>query len=129
MDQRSIRLILVLKGLSARDVYNGFTAGLGADAIVCSTVTEYLRPRQFTSIPIDPPPKQPATIVIDQAMLDSLEQYPFSSIRELVRFICIPTTTVHRHLTQSLSFVVKHLRWVPHTLTPTQKNGACHSLN
>jgi hypothetical protein len=58
-------------------------------------------------------------------MLDAIEQYPFSSIRELARFICIficvPTTTVHRHFTQSLSSVVKHLRWVPHTLTPTQK--------
>jgi hypothetical protein len=54
-------------------------------------------------------------------MLDAREQYPFSSIRELAHFICIPTTTVHRHFTQSLSFVVKHLRWVPHTLTPTQK--------
>jgi hypothetical protein len=28
---------------------------------------------------------------------------------------------VHRHLAQSLGFVVKHLRWVPHTFTPTQK--------
>jgi histone-lysine N-methyltransferase SETMAR len=54
-------------------------------------------------------------------MLDALEQYPFSSIRGLARFICIPTTTVHRHFAQSLSFVVKHLRWVPRTLTPTQK--------
>jgi hypothetical protein len=54
-------------------------------------------------------------------MLDSLEQYPFSSIREPARFICIPTTTVHRHLMQLLSFVVKHLRWVAHTLTRIQK--------
>jgi hypothetical protein len=28
---------------------------------------------------------------------------------------------VHRHLTQFLGFVVKHLCWVPHTLTPTQE--------
>jgi hypothetical protein len=30
-------------------------------------------------------------------------------------------TTVHRPFTQSFGFVVKHFRWVPHTLTPTQK--------
>jgi hypothetical protein len=54
-------------------------------------------------------------------MLDSLEQYPFSSIRELARFMCIPTTTVRRHLMQLHSFLVKHLRWVPHTLMSTQK--------
>jgi hypothetical protein len=129
MDQRSIRLFLALKGLSARAVDNGFTAVLGADAIACSIVTKCLRPRQFTSIPVDRPPEEPATIVVDQAMFDALKQYPFSSILELALFICIPASTVHPHLMQSLSFVVKHLHWVPHTLTPTQKNGACHSLN
>jgi hypothetical protein len=66
-------------------------------------------------------PEEPATIVIDQAILDAFEQYPFSSIRELDRLICIPITTVHQHLRQSFGFVVKHHYWVPHTLTPTQK--------
>jgi hypothetical protein len=28
---------------------------------------------------------------------------------------------VHQHLTKSLGFALKHLRWVPHTLTNTQK--------
>jgi hypothetical protein len=58
---------------------------------------------------------------MDQAILDSLEQHPFSSIRELARLTCIPTTTIRRHLMQSLDFTVKHFRWVPHTLTPTRK--------
>jgi hypothetical protein len=61
------------------------------------------------------------TIVIDQAILDALEHDPFSSLQELARLTCIPTTTVHRNLTQSLGFVVKHLRWIPRTLTPTEK--------
>jgi hypothetical protein len=61
------------------------------------------------------------TIIIGQAILDALEQYPFSSIQELAGFTCIPTAAVHRLLTQSLGFVIKHLRWVPHTLTHTQK--------
>jgi hypothetical protein len=60
-------------------------------------------------------------IVIDQAILDALEHYPFSSIQELARLTYIPTTTVDQHLTQSLGFVVKHLCWIPQTLTPTQK--------
>jgi hypothetical protein len=68
-----------------------------------------------------PPSEESATIVIDQAILDALESYPFSSIRELAYLTCIPTTTVHWHLTQSVGFGVKHLRLAPHTLTPTQK--------
>jgi hypothetical protein len=66
-------------------------------------------------------PQEPATIVIDQAILDALEQYPVPSIRELARVACIPTTAVHGHLTHSFGFVVKHLRWLPHTLTRAQE--------
>jgi hypothetical protein len=109
MDQRSICLFLALKGLSARAVSNELIAILGADAIAYSTVTKRLRQRQFTSILVDPP-EEIVIIVLDQAIIDVLEQYPFSSIQELTRFTCIPTTTVHRRLTQSLGFVVKHLR-------------------
>jgi hypothetical protein len=98
MDQRSISLFLALKGLSARAVSNELTVILGADAIASSTITKYLRQRQFTSILVDPAPEEPATIVIDQEILDVLERYPFSSIRELTRLTCIPTTTIHQRL-------------------------------
>jgi hypothetical protein len=64
-------------------------------------------------------PEEPAMIVIDQAILDALQHYPFSSIQELARLTCIPITTVYRHLTQSLGFVLKHLRWILHTITYT----------
>jgi hypothetical protein len=120
IDQRSICLFRALKGLSARLVSNELTAVLGADVIAYSIVTKYLRQMQFASILVDPS-QGPATISIDQIILDALEHYPFSSIRELAGSTCIPTTTVHRHLTQSLGFGVKHLRWVPHTFSPTQK--------
>jgi hypothetical protein len=74
MDQRSICLFLALKALSARAVDNELSAVLGADAIVCSAVTKYVRQRQFISILLDRP-GEPATIVIDQAMLDILGHY------------------------------------------------------
>jgi hypothetical protein len=95
MDQRSICLLLALKGLSARAVDSEFTDVLGADAIDYSTITKYLRQRQVTSILLDPTLEESATIIIDQAILDSLEQYAFSSIQELARLTCIPTITVH----------------------------------
>jgi hypothetical protein len=110
----------VLKGLSVRDVDNELTAVLGADAIADSTVTKSIRQRQFPSILVDRP-EEPATIVIDQTILDALEQHPFSSVRELAGFTCIPTTTVNGHLMQSLGLVLEHFRWVPHTDNPTQK--------
>jgi hypothetical protein len=126
MNQRLICLFLALKELSAWAVDNELTAVLGAMAIAHWTVTKYLRQSQFTSILVDPG-EEPATIVIDHAILDVLEQCLFSSIQELARLTCIPTTTAHRHFKQSLSFVMKHLRWVSHTLTPPQKRSVTFS--
>jgi hypothetical protein len=44
-------------------------------------------------------------------------------VRELLRRICLPRSTVHRHrhLTQSRRFTVRHLRWVTHLLTADRK--------
>jgi uncharacterized protein YueI len=118
MNQRSICLFLARKGLSARAVDNELTVVLGADAIADLTVTKSRRQREFTSILVDSPRNQRRSLFIKQLLM------PLSiirSIRELARPACIPVTTVQRHLTQSLGFVVKHLRWVPHTLSPIQK--------
>jgi hypothetical protein len=48
-------------------------------------------------------------------------QAAIPSIQELSKLICIPTNTVHRNLTSSLGFVVKHVCWVPHKQKETQK--------
>jgi DNA-binding MurR/RpiR family transcriptional regulator len=66
-------------------------------------MTSYLRQRQF-------PSEESANPVIDNTVLDALEKQPFSSIRELAKLTCFPTTTIYRHLTRSLGFVVKHFR-------------------
>jgi hypothetical protein len=60
---------------------------------------------------------------VDEAILAALVEFPFSSVHELSRRICLPRSTVHPHwhLTQSLRFTVRHLRWVPHFLTVEQK--------
>jgi hypothetical protein len=119
MDQRSICLFLAMKGLSARDVHNELVAVLGPDAIVYLTVTSSLRQRKFPTISSEPSDEPPTTI-IDDAILNALDKQPFASVKELTKFTCISTTTVYRHLTRSLEFIVKHPRWVPHTLTDTK---------
>jgi hypothetical protein len=93
---------------------------LGLHAIDSSTVTRYLRQRQLPVI-FPEPSDEPPTTIIDDAILEALDRQPFSSVRELAKLPGIPTTRVYRHLTKSLGLVLKHLRWVPHTLTDTQK--------
>ena len=51
----------------------------------------------------------------------ALKDFPFSSIREIEAQTGIPKTTVHRILTQDLRYVLKHLKWIPHLLNPSQK--------
>jgi hypothetical protein len=57
---------------------------------------------------------------VNEAILTALAEFPFpfpfSSVREFSRRICLSTSIVHwhGHLTQSLRFTVRHLRWVPH---------------
>jgi hypothetical protein len=72
---------------------------------------------------------------VDEAIVTVLAKFPFpfpfsfssSSVRELSQRICLPRSTVHRHrhrhLKQSLRFIVRHLRWVSHILTAEQNRN------
>jgi hypothetical protein len=101
-------------------------AMVGPDAIGYSTVTNCHRQRHFPST-LRKTPEESAATIIDNVILDALKKPPFSSIRELAQPSCIPRSTVHRHLTQSLGFGVTHLRWVPQP-TGGPKSSAHHSL-
>jgi hypothetical protein len=107
MDQRSTRLFVAIKALSAQAISIALVTVLGPDAITYSTLAKYRRQRQFPSVPCDPSEEPPRT-VIDSAILNPLEKQPFSSIRQLAKLTCIPTTAVRQHLTRWLPFVVKH---------------------
>jgi hypothetical protein len=120
MDQPLICLSLAIRELSAQAIHNELVTVLAPDAIAYSTLTKYPRQRQFPSVPCDPC-EEPLNTVIDNTILDAVKKQPFSSIREMAKPTCIPTTTVHRHSTRSLGFIVKHLCWVSRSLTDTQK--------
>jgi DNA-binding MurR/RpiR family transcriptional regulator len=116
MDQRTICLYLSRKGFSVHAIHEELVQLIGLDVIAYSTMTYYLRASRWTAQTeerhSDPPPD-----VVDNAILESLDQTPFASVRELAKATCIPRTTVWKFLTESLGFIVKHLHWVPHSLT------------
>jgi hypothetical protein len=58
---------------------------------------------------------------IDEAILSALEVQPFGSVHDIVRPTRLARSIVHWHLTRSLGFLVRHLRWIPHVLTEEQK--------
>jgi hypothetical protein len=123
MTQRPIVAYLSLKGMSAREIHDDIVATLGPDAVSYSSDTRYLGEAQF---PPSKPEPHPADVQrdlddSDHAILAALEDSPLASVRQLSRLTHLPWTIVYRRRTQSLGFVARHLRWVPHALSDAQK--------
>jgi hypothetical protein len=107
-----------MKGMALDATHDDLVRTLGKDAVAYSAVTKYARNAQFSGRTEATSPEAPdvESSPVDEAILPTLSEFPFpfSSVRELSRRICLPRSTVHRHITQSLRFTVRHLRWVPH---------------
>jgi hypothetical protein len=120
MDQKPIVLYLLMKRMALDAIHGDLVWTLGKDAMGYSTVTKYAYSAQFSGRKEATSPEAPDVECspVDDTILRALTEFPFpfSSVRELSRRICLPRSTVHshRHLTQSLRFTVRHLRWVPH---------------
>jgi hypothetical protein len=107
----------------AREIHDDIVAALGPDAVPYSSVTRYLREARFPPSKPDPHPADVQKYLddSDQIILAALEDSLFASVRQLSRLTHLPLTIVYRSLTQSLGFVARHLRWVPHALPDAQK--------
>jgi hypothetical protein len=112
MDQKPIVLYLRMKGMALDTTHDNLVRTLGNDAVAYSTVTKYARSAQFSGRKETTPPEAPDVerSPVDEAILTALAEFPFSSVRELSRRICLPRSTVQPHLTQSLRFTMRHLR-------------------
>jgi hypothetical protein len=125
MDQKPIVLYLRMKGMALDVIHDNLVRTLGKNAVAYSTVTKYAGSAQFSGRKEATHPEAPDVerSPVDDVIFTALAEFPFSSVRELSRRICVPKSTVHPHghLTQSLRFTVRHLRWVPHLLPAEQK--------
>jgi hypothetical protein len=120
-----------MKGMALDAIHDDLVRTLEKDAMAYSTVTKYTHSAQFPgrkeATPSEAPDNDVERSLVDEAIFTALTEFPFpfpfpfSSVRELSRRICLPRSTVHRHLTQLLRFTVRHLRWIPHFLTAGQK--------
>jgi hypothetical protein len=98
-----------MKGLFAQDIHGKLVAMLGSDAIGYSTVTKYLQQTRIPPISMEILEKPPNTVT-DDTILNVLQQPAFSSVRELAKLTSILRSMLHRYVTQTLWFVVKHLQ-------------------
>ena len=116
MDQSTVVLFFAKRGLNATQIERELKATLGAEAMPYSTITYTLRSRSWTHSTPDPIENP-----LDDAIRQTLDEMPFASVRQIAHRLCQSSTTIYRHLTGALGFVLKHLRWVPHILTAAQK--------
>jgi hypothetical protein len=111
MDQKPIVLYFRMKGMTFDAIHDGLVRRLGKDAMAYPTVTKYARNAQFSGRKEATHPEAPDVerSPVDEAMLTALAEFPFSSVHGLSGRICLPRSTVHRHLTQLFCFTVRHL--------------------
>jgi hypothetical protein len=104
MDFRSIVTYPSVKDMNARESYADMNDSLGADCIGYSTVTKHLRENSFLKSILDTDfePKIEGENVIDEPIFGVLEEFPFSSFRQIAKRIFIPMTTVRYHSVNSL---------------------------
>jgi hypothetical protein len=122
MDLRSIVLYLRLKDMNGREISDDLLTTLPDDAPAYSPVTLWLRQERLPrfSESDDDLTDDPQVDETDQAILSALTIQPFGSVRDIARLMYPSCSTVHLHLTRSLGFRVRHLRWIPHVLTHEQ---------
>jgi hypothetical protein len=96
MDLRSIVTYFSKKDMNARETYADMNDTLGADCIGYSIVTQYLREKRFSKSMLDTDfePKIEKENFIGEAIIGALEECPFSSLREIIKRIFIPVSTV-----------------------------------
>jgi hypothetical protein len=116
-----------MKGMALDAIHNDLVPRFGKDAVAYSTVTKYAGSARLSGRKEATPSEAPDVELspLDEAILRALAEFPlpFSSVRELSRRICLPRSTMHphRHLTRSLRFTVRYLRWASYLLRAEQK--------
>jgi hypothetical protein len=93
MDQYSICIFLDRQKFSASDIHGQFVAILGLNAIICSIVIKCLKRTRCTA-DNEVILKLECLDVIDQAILAAFDKHSFSSMRDLIKRMCIPSTMV-----------------------------------
>jgi hypothetical protein len=102
MDWKTIVLYLHVKEMRIDTIHEDRARTLGKEAVACSSVTKYIRNARFalkTEV-VTPEPAKSRHSCVGEATSAVLEEYPFSSVRELSRLTCLPCSNVHRRLTQ-----------------------------
>ena len=122
IDQDSVARYLGLKGWTAVKIHNDIKETLGASCKSYQSITRAIR---LGTIGTNCDESHELANFIepsntDEKILEVLDEFPFSSVRQIAHKTNIPRSTVYDHLIK-IGVVCRHFHWVPHSLTPEQK--------
>ena len=112
-----------MKGRTPKEIQTKIDSVFGENSYSYQTITKTIRATSFTSSQ-QGKEKMEENFVHQQRIQiikKILDDFPFSSLREIAQESHIPKTTVYRILRKDLGYVLKHLKWIPHLLTSSQK--------
>jgi hypothetical protein len=130
MNLRLIIVYLSMKDINVREIYADINDALGADCIGYSTVTKYLKKKNFSKsmIDMDFEPQIEKENCIDEILLGALEECPFPSLWQIAKRIFIPMSTVRYHLANSLGYRIRTIRWV-HNFPSSSPKQTCVEMS
>jgi hypothetical protein len=119
VEQRCVIRFLILEGCNAEQIHDRLAHVYGDDAFVQSTVYKWMREFRLGRKAVQELPTvgRPCLDDIDGAIVHKMNKHPFHSCRSLAEEVCVASSTVWKHLTESLGFSSQCLHWVPHELT------------
>jgi hypothetical protein len=96
---------------------------LGRNTIVYSTVGKYVRMFVLSTKETNTPivPKSENDFSRDGPIALMLSEESFLSVRQIAQKVMMSKSTVYRHLTQTMRSKLRHIKWVPHSLTQSVK--------
>jgi hypothetical protein len=115
-----------MKDMNAKEICADLNDTLGADCIGYSTVAKNLRDKSFSKSMLDTDfeSKIEGENFIDERILGALGECPFSSLCQIVKRMPIPTSMVRHCLANSLGYQTRTILYVPHSLSPNQKQAS-----
>jgi hypothetical protein len=96
---------------------------LGKNTISDSTVRKYARMLALSAKEADThiAPKSKGNFSLHDYIVLVFSEELFLSVRQIAKKVMMPKSTAYRHLTQIMKWKLRHLKWVPHSLTESEK--------
>ena len=122
---RAVIRYLFKKGLTNAAIFQEIQEVYGSEGKSVSLSTVKYWTREFSggreSLVDEAREGRPRIPDLVERVRDTMEENTFISQKKLARALSVHPATIHRILVEDLNLIRVNYRWIPHTLSPTQK--------